>query len=83
MPKPQPGAGPVMGIRCPKCRRGSLVRTTKGGGPRLGWVECGNASCGYKDTLHKVLGEHRKWILAVNDPGKRAEALSRKKARRG
>jgi len=66
MPDVDRGAKPTMGIRCPKCRRGSLVRSTKPAGPYLGWAECTNAACSYKDTIQNVIVEHRKWIETLD-----------------
>jgi hypothetical protein len=62
MPDVDRSAKPTMGIRCPKCRKGSLVRSTKQDGPYLGWVECQNSECAYKDTIQNVVAEHRKRI---------------------
>jgi hypothetical protein len=62
MPDPIRGANPKMGIFCPKCRKGHLLRSTKTDGPPLGWVECTNTECAYKDTIQNVMIEHRKWI---------------------
>ncbi len=63
-----------MGIFCPKCREGHLIRSTKPNGPSLGWVECTNAACAYKDTIQNVIVEHRKWI----DAGRKQPAKPKK-----
>jgi len=61
---PDPTAKAMMGFRCPKCREGRLLRSTKPNGQALGWVECTNTECGFKDTIQKMMAERRKWIAA-------------------